>query len=117
MTTEAERFYESIPERDAMPVSELVDYFVYFLTVVDERPVASIPEIKRCFDACHLSQLARLPAYLSESSKGPKPKFLKTIDGYRLERGRREQISATLGKSPKRMQSEAELHKLLARMA
>lgn len=116
MTEAAESFYLRIAERDVLSRSEIADYFIYFLTVEQKRPVASVPEIKRCYEACHLAPLARLPEYLRENSQGGKGKFLKSDGGYKLERSRREELALLLS-APAKIHAAGELRKLQDRLS
>jgi hypothetical protein len=111
----AEAFYEKIPDSGALAKSQLVDYFIYFLTVEEKRAVASITEIERCFVHCHIPKLARIVAYLRESSGGKKPHLMRREGGYVLSRARREEISASLG-NPRKVQVSADLRKVLAKL-
>lgn len=116
MSEKAEEFYERIADAASLSKSDLVDFFVYFLIVEQERASATAGEINRCFDHCHLPPYARLPQYLSENTRGAKPRFIKAKDGYGLSRHRREEIRAILGASVKRIQAGGELRKLLEKV-
>jgi hypothetical protein len=116
MSEEVERFFGGIPDNGQLTKSDTVDWFVYFLTEVDGRPSASATEINHCFDACNLPRLGRIAAYLREGTRGNSATFIKTGEGYKLTRSRREEIASALGKPAKRVQAAIELRKLLGRM-
>lgn len=98
-----EDFYDSIPDVEDLSKSELADYFLYLVTVVEGRPRASRDMIDACFDACGIDRLTRLPAYLNEASRGQRKKLLRDEDGFKLERRRKAEIASKLaGAEPKR---------------
>ena len=53
-------FYRTI-EHQVLSKSELVDYFVYYLTCIAGRPYATRADIDGCFDACHIDALRGYP--------------------------------------------------------
>jgi hypothetical protein len=112
----AEAFYEKIPNAVDLTKSELVDFFVFFLTVEDGRPSASIAEINRCFDHCHIPRLARINAYLSESSRGKRPNLISRDGSYVLSRHRRDEIKAIINGGTRKVQVSGDLRKLLAKL-
>jgi hypothetical protein len=112
MTAATNRFFNSIQDAQAMPTTQLVGYFAYFLTVESDEAVATTAAIDECFRECDLTPLKNTSAYLSKSLKGKSAKFVKVAGGYRLQRAYRDELAKTLGASTSVIQTSAELRKL-----
>lgn len=109
------RFFNSITDARRASDGDKIDFFVYFLTVECGQPSAKPAEIQRCFEACDLRVPGRLRAHLSEGLKSKPPRYVKFAGGgYKLERHRREGLSARLGAHHIDTQASAELRKLEA---
>ncbi len=116
MIDELDAFLLQVPKLEAKAPSELIDYFVYFLTVVREQESATAAQVGKCFDLARVVRYSNIPAYLSRHSKGQKGKratFLKSSSGYQLERTRETQLGATLQTDPARTQASDALGALL----
>jgi hypothetical protein len=90
-------FYSSIDGAAIFKDSELVDLFVYYLTVENTVPVAAVAQIGECFKVCDLTPPARLAQYLSEGVKSKPQKFVKAEGGYKLQRHYRDLVAKRLG--------------------
>ncbi|MFC4353322.1 hypothetical protein ACFOW6_17370 [Fodinicurvata halophila] len=112
MNSRAERFYNSITERDTLLQRDQIDMFAYFLQIEEEYSVLSLKDIRECFELCDLSVPARLSAHLSEGAKGKSPRYIKTKNGYRLEKSYRECLSQKLGDDRLERQTSVELRNL-----
>ena len=106
-------FYDSINPDGNNTDQENVDYFVYYLTEIAGQQEARKSEIQKCFEDCDLAVPTRLAAYLSEGlgtstskrkkstenlkksqrSTKKKQKFVKTQNGYKLERHYKSELT------------------------
>ncbi|WOH81880.1 hypothetical protein RX327_01280 [Bradyrhizobium sp. BEA-2-5] len=115
MTAAVNRFYNGIKNARDLKPTDLVGYFAYFLTAEEDGAAASTAAIEDCFSACDLTAPGNTSAYLSRSLGGKGAKFVKVPGGYRLQRGYRDEIAASLGASSNIVQTSAELRKLESR--
>jgi len=83
--------------------SKQIDYFVYFLSANSDGAVTPV-QVEKCFCILDIEPYSNIPKYLSDHSKRKlknKAFFIKTTNGYRLERNRRTQIETELlGRRP-----------------
>lgn len=115
MTGGANRFYSAIPDASKLRQSDLIDLFVYFLTVEVGASCATPVEINRCFSDCDLQVPANASAHLSKHLNGASPKFVKVDGGYRLQRAYREKLAGRLGDIRSVSQTSEALRKLEAK--
>ena len=54
MKDKVNRFYSSITNVRQTPQNELIDLFLYFLTVEEDQPSAAPKQIIECFTLCPL---------------------------------------------------------------
>ena len=86
--------------------------FVYFLTVELKQDAATVKEINQCFSDCDLVPPKATATRLAEGVK-PKPQnFVKSDNGYRLQRHMRETLSKKLGAESTISQTSATLRSL-----
>ena len=98
MTDAVNRFYNSIENVADLSQAALVDLFVYFLTIEAGHESATAQQVNDCFTACDLAPPGYVAVYLSQGlSATPKRRYIRSNDGYRLERHRREALSKKLG--------------------
>jgi hypothetical protein len=105
-----------VPDLATKTPSDLIHFFVYFLTVVKGQDAATGVQVARCFDAARLTKYSNIPAYLSRNSqrrRGQSPPFLRTHGGYQLVRGRETALGAVLQTGPARTQTTATLDALM----
>lgn len=118
MNDAVNRFYNSIEGAASQSQSDLVELFVYFLTVELGQDAATPKQIVDCFTACDLTVPANVSARLGEGLKVKPPKYVKTNGKYRLQRHMREALSKKLGAETVTAQTSATLrgleHKLPA---
>lgn len=112
MNDATNRFYNSIDGASGQSQSALVELFVYFLTVEFGQETATPKQISDCFSACDLVVPSNVSARLSEGLKGKPPKYVKTKNGYRLQRNMREALSKKLGAETVVAQTSATLRGL-----
>jgi hypothetical protein len=96
MALPANDFYNSIPNANDLSQKELVDYFIYFLTVDLAETVATVSSIRNCFSYCDILPPTHLATQLSKGLKTSPPKYIKVDGGYRLHRHLRESITNNL---------------------
>ncbi len=106
-------FYDSINPDGNNTDQENVDYFVYYLTEIAGQTEARRSEIQKCFEDCDLALPSRLASYLSEgvgtsaskrkktgglkkSQRSMKKKFVKTQNGYKLERHYKSELAKNI---------------------
>jgi hypothetical protein len=112
--TKLESFAVGIPDLGNKPASELIDYFVYYLTVVDEASAARPSDIQRCFVETRIAAYSNISAYLTRCSKRSKAqKFIKSKDGYVLSRAAQLEIQQSIHTGPARIETSVLLRKLL----
>ena len=90
---ELESFFARLDSEISLSNTEMIDYFVYFLTVVKKSSGARPVELEECFALSHLHPPG-VSQYLSTRSRGRNPKLLRDKLGYRLSRARKEEIEA-----------------------
>ena len=97
MTGNISDFFNSVPSAASLNDWDLVDLFVYYMTVEGGAPAATVTQIGECFKACDLTPPARLAPYLSEGIKSTPQKFVKANGGYKLQRLYRDSLVDRLG--------------------
>jgi hypothetical protein len=112
------RFYESIADVINIRETDLVGFFVYFLTEAEGKPAALRQEIEQCFRDCDLSVPKNTAVYLTRGLAAKPPKYVKAVpNGYRLHRQFRDEISGRLGKFRFKAATSHELRKLEMRVS
>ncbi len=120
MLDKLEAYLLQIPELDNRSSAELIDYFVYFLTVIEESDYIQASDVEACFDLSRLKKYSNISAYLSKnaaSKKGNNPKFIKTKSGYRIERRSQLEIQKSLHTGPARIETSHLLRGLLSKLS
>ncbi|MBL8548480.1 MAG: hypothetical protein JNJ73_00740 [Hyphomonadaceae bacterium] len=112
MTSPVNRFYNAIENVHDMSQADLVGLFVYHLTTELGQSAASVAAVRTCFEESDLTPPARLTAYLSEGTTSKPQRYVKTADGYRLQRHYRETLSHKLGAERVVAQTSVELRRL-----
>ena len=74
------RFLNSIKNTAELKATELIELFVYYLTVEVGEAAATAKTVNGCFAACDLTAPTRTSPYLTESLKSKPQKFVK-VDG------------------------------------
>ena len=88
-----ENFLSLIPTLSEKTSADLIDYFVYYLTVVNESDHCRPAEVGRCFTDSRITPYSNISAYLvRQSARGKSQKFLKSNLGYVLTRSAQLEI-------------------------
>lgn len=120
MKEELEGFFLQIPEAAQTRASELIDYFLYFSTVVREAEYASARDIEKCFEILRIPKYSNISSYLGAGArkrKGASPKFVVTGSGYQLARHRQIEMQQSLRTGPARIETSLVLRALLPKLA
>lgn len=105
-----------ITDLAARTPAELVEYFVYFLTVIHAQESAAPSDVEDCFRDSRLKPYSNISAFLGRHSDSKAPKFLRTRGGYQLERNRQLEIQRTLHTGPAKLETSHLLRGLLAKV-
>ncbi len=120
MADSLEAFVLQIPELGEKKPSELIDYFVYYLTVMAGHDGATASQIDGCFDESNLPKYSNTSSYLTRNQKrarGKIPKFIRKSKGVRLERNSELELQKTLRAGPARIETSHLLRSLLSKVA
>lgn len=112
-------FLLSVPQSESRSSAEMVDFFTYFLTVMQGQETVKPTEIDACFVTTRLQKYSNIPAYLTRHAKrekGKKPKFIKLTNGYQLERSRQVEIQHELHTGPAKLETSFLLRSLLGKL-
>lgn len=119
MVKDLEWFLSQIPEINGISHGELIDYFVYYLTAIKDKAGAKPKEIEECFVRAHLSPYRGVRQYLHRkvaSKKGQRPTFVRTSEGYCLERSRKEELERIFKAEPLKKETSTILRDLLGKV-
>ena len=120
MKEDIDEFVQQIPSITEKTPAVLIEYFVYFITVILKEDAANPAGVERCFELVRIQKYSNISSYLSRNSKRSKSapsKFLKTKVGYQLERGAELEIQKTLHIGPARQETSHLLRGLLAKFS
>lgn len=120
MLDKLETYLPQLPDLNNRSSAELIDYFVYFLTIIEERDYIQASDVEACFDLSRLKKYSNISAYLSKNSapkKGNNPKFIKTKNGYKIERRSQLEIQKSLHTGPARVETSHLLRGLLSKLS
>lgn len=120
MQNELESYLLQIPELESRAPAELIDYFLYFMTVIYGKESAQPADVEACFNLTKINKYSNISAYLARHSKpvkGSKPKFIKNKFGYHLERNSQLGIQKTLHTGPARIETSHLLRALLSKLS
>ena len=118
MTSNLEAFLAQIPDLKDQSPATLIDYFAYFLIVIEKRETAKAQDIEICFDLARTTKYSNISAYLSRNSKTKKDKkatFIRSTNGYLLERHYQLELQKTLLSGPAKIETTHLLRDLLAK--
>ncbi|WP_160715358.1 DUF4145 domain-containing protein [Chitinophaga solisilvae] len=93
-------FISKLKDFDNLFASNKIDYFVYFLTIVQGIDGISSKDINNCYDEIKSVKYSNIPAYLNNNSKKVKnkrQKFILKKGLFHLERSRQIEIEEELG--------------------
>lgn len=118
MSDELEGFSLKITDFSSRPPSELIPYFVYFLTVVQGEFAATGAGVTRCFELMRVPPYSNVAAYLSRLAKrGKSQKFLKVKGGYQLTLATQLELQKTLHTGPAKLETSLLLRGLLTKVS
>lgn len=109
-------FLSQIQDLAGRKSAEIIDFLVYFLTVVEKEEFATPAGVERCFEMARLEKYSNIPYYLSRNSKRQKnkaPQFSKGKNGYNLLRFRELEIQKELHTGPAKQETSHLLRGLL----
>lgn len=119
MKDQLDGFLLQIPDLANQLPATVIDYFVFFLTVIQGEPHATPAAVERCFEISKIQKYSNIASYLSRNakrSKGKTPKYIKTKSGYHLERSAELDLQKTLHSGPARQETSHLLRSLLAKV-
>lgn len=120
MRDELPVFIAQVPKWQEKSASGLIDYFLYFLTIVRGQEYVTASNVAECFDVLRLKRYSNISAYLSRYSsrkRGSRPRFLRVKSGYQLERKYEETLGKTLQAGPAKTETTHALKDLLGQLA
>lgn len=120
MTSRLEVFLAQVPNLKEQNSAILIDYFAYFLIVVEKREAVKAQDIEICFDLARTTKYSNISTYLSRNSKskkGKKATFIKSTSGYILERHYQLELQKTLLSGPAKIETTHLLRDLLANIS
>jgi len=115
-----EAYLLKVPSYQELSASEMIDYFCYFLTVIEGSAAVQASDIDACFALTRLDKYSNISAYLSGHSKkvkGKKSKYIKVKEGYQLERSRQLDIQKNLHDSPVKLETSHLLRSMLSKLS
>ena len=74
MTAGASRSFNSVTDSNKLSQADLIDLFVYYLTVELGEPFATASSVNKCFTDCDLKIPTRTATHLSEGTQGTRLK-------------------------------------------
>lgn len=113
-----ESFFVSLPDFGDWAATKQVDYISYYLLKVQGQDSVTVSQIRAVETALDLKPYARLPQYLSASSKAKNGKYVKVkTGGYRLERTTFNAINGQISHEPTRVAADKQLVLLVEKIA
>lgn len=119
MKEKLDDFISQIPNSNDLSPSSLIDYFAYFLTVLNGEDFATPSGIDYCFEITRLQKYSNTASYLSRNSrrgKNKSAKFIKLKRGYQLERSHELELQKSLHSGPQRIETSHLLRGLLPKI-
>lgn len=119
MNEKLDHFLSKVPDLEKLTSGYLIDYFVYYLTVLESNNAVKASDVEKCFTVSKITKYSNIPSYLSRHSKnerGKKPKFIKTNEGYQLERSYKLVIQKSLKTGPAKTETSQLLRDLLPQL-
>lgn len=119
MNEKLDNFLLQVPDLETQTPANLIDYFVYYLTVIESKDTVQASDVEPCFSLSRLTKYSNIASYLSQNAKAPrgkKPKYVKTRSGYQLERSHQLEIQKYLHKGPAKIETSHLLRGLLSKL-
>lgn len=112
MKHSVEQFYESLENPDRLSRADLIERFVYFLTVKAGRKAATAKAVGECFTECHLAVPTNIASRLREGLKSSPRRYVRMNGGYKLEHHRQKKLLEKLKVTKVAEQTNATLRNL-----
>ena len=119
MKKDLNEYLGRIPEIGDIAKSKLIDYFTYFLTIINDAEGVRASDIRECFRLADKEPYSNISQYLSKRSKsrrGHRATFVRVKDSYRLERRRKDEIEKELRREPVRREASKTLQDLAGKI-
>lgn len=97
----------NIADFNTFSASQLIPYFGYYIVVFKGNDFFLPKDIGECFDILRLTPYSNIASFLSKKSKGKNKLFIKTKQGYVIERNVSEQIAKNIGAKKAKTPSDA----------
>lgn len=120
MKDRLESFLLAVPDYQTLAPSVLIDYFSYFLTIIEEADSFLPSDIDACFSLTRLGKYSNVSTYLSRNSKktkGKKAKYHRIQSGYQLERTAQLEIQQSLREGPAKQETSHLLRTLVSKLS
>jgi hypothetical protein len=91
-----EDFLLRVPDVSSKPASEMIDVFLYFLTVEKGIQAARAGDIAKCFVEARIPAYSNISAYLSRESTVKRRRLFRSKTGYSLSRNREKEVRDSL---------------------
>ena len=96
MYEKLEGFIQRVPDFLKKTSSEMIIYFVYYCLYIENLQQVQSKQIDECYFILKVKPYSNLPAYLSNHTKGRNAIFLKSKNGYTLERSIVDKIKSEI---------------------
>lgn len=94
-------FSKVIPDFLNLSSSSQIDFIVYFLLIVNKQNGVKPKDVELAFGELHLPPYSNIGSYLNKfSKKGKSQKFIKSSNGYLLERKKKQEIDILANNKP-----------------
>ena len=116
MEDQLDSFLRRIPDIKDLSAANVIGYFVYFLTELQGKTVATPAEVGECFRLADMAPYSNISQYLSRNASnkgGRRSLFVRRHQGYRLERTRKEELDKILGRKAVVKETSQTLRKLI----
>lgn len=118
MNERLEAFARQVPDSPSKSAADLIQYFVYFITVLEKESVSTAAGIDRCFEILRIPKYSNISTYLSRHSKrGGTCKFVKASGGYQLSRNVQLAIQKSLHSGPAKIETSNLLRCLVPQLS
>lgn len=119
MINNLQEYIKHISNFQDLKNSEMIDYFSYYLIVLNQLETIKPKQIADCFSELHIPAYSNIPKYLSEKSKKVKgsQKYIKNKDtSYKLTRQRISELEQSVILDKQVVQINSSLNNLLSKL-
>jgi len=114
--TSVRRFFASLSQLGLRDF-ELIDAFVYYLTIEIGRDFVTVADLRTCFEQCDLRVSPSIGPSLSKGLNSRPVKYVRRGKGYRLQAGYADLVRARLGHEEAVAQTTSSLRQLEGKLA